>query len=400
MPDFPTTTIETSSALDICQGFALIPALGTARAAVQGSNVQRDLFSVVNYTVIATRINLNLRWSYFVGVCGPAYAYSTHVSGSTDGANASFNFGGKYGANGGNLDGVAGGVQFGVELAFTFGFRAEQLLPRVTCYSTWDCRTEWYWGELLSAAQEVRLNLISLIFSVIVGVAATKGVNAESPVPPKASPVGPLGISLSQTVFGGLRNNGEATVNPNIQVPINLADYIPVVGQINGALVRFAGGLSLGPVIGIGFPVTVRPTQIWVNTQGYSNFTRSNGQTVGTRAWDAAWHPNQVVIQMTHSVGVDLRVGVYAQLTLLKVFSVGITLVWGIGELFSSFTGVDLAFAQYATYVANTTGAVNNNLGAMPDAPNSRSTAQAAPAKKTRVVFHKPKPESVIGVGA
>jgi hypothetical protein len=398
MPTIPTTTIETSSALDLGQGFALIPALGTARASVQGSNVQRDLMAIYDYTVIATRVNVLVRWSYFVGVVGPAYAYSTTVGGDYDDASARVSFGGKYGATGGNLDAVAGGVQFGVEFALVFSMRAEQLLPRIVRYSTWDVRTEWYWSELFSAAQEVRLNLISLIFSVIVGVAATKGVNAESPVPPRASPTGPIGISLYQSAYGAFRNDGQATITPNIQVPINLADYIPVVGQINGALVRVAGGLSLGPVIGIGFPITVRPSWVCVNTQGYRFNARTGGQSVGPRNSDAPWHPNQVVLETTHSVSVDLRLGVYGQLTLLKVFSVGITLVWGIGELFTAFSGISTGIVSYLNYVANTTGVVNNATGAMPDPRKGATATQAAPAKKARIVFHKP--EAVAGVGA
>ncbi|HWG84768.1 MAG TPA: hypothetical protein VNT60_04730 [Deinococcales bacterium] len=396
MTPFAITTLETSTSLDICRGFALVPSLGTVRASVQGSNVQREIARFDNFVIIATRFNLRVRGGYFIGICGPAYAFSANITGSEDGTTCRINWSGKYGVYG-DLDAVGAGVQMGLQFIFNFAISVEQNFPYLSCPSTWTCTWVDNWVRLLNEAMDIVVDPIAIAFNFIVGTAGQKALNAEKPKIPAQSPTGPLGINLYKTEYGALKSRGEANLMPSVLIPINLLDllvFIPVVGKVITALQKVGGGLQVGPVIGVSFPVRVFPTRVWINTRGYQLVARdSNGTTIiGTRSWDAWWHPNEAVVELSHTATMDMRVGVFFNIWVLKIFGFGQNFTVGIGEAITAFGGNWHVPQTHVNYIAQNLG-VTTGVAASACGCGPSQTAEAAPAApKPRVVFHKPAP--------
>ena len=214
MPDLALTTLETSPSLDICQGFAIIPALGTARASVQGSNVQRELINI-NYESFFLDVKVNVRWSYFFGICGPAWAMNTEVGGNYDNnPSVLLNWAGKYGD--GTQDGFAGGIQVGLEFAITWSYNINPpIIPR-------------FIGD-----GEFRINVLKVFLDYLISRAGTSGSTGKGSDKPKTSTVGTIDFDLFQTKNGEWKSKGTIDLTPGVEGTLNVIDLIPFTRAIN-----------------------------------------------------------------------------------------------------------------------------------------------------------------------
>ena len=373
MPDLAITTLETSPSLDICQGFAIIPALGTLRASVQGSNVQRQLIDI-KFESWFINVIVDVRWSYFFGICGPAWAMNTEVSGNYDMTPEQplkLNWAGKYGD--GTQDGFAGGIQAGLEFAITWNYDIfpPRIFPR------------------LQGNGELRINILQQFLSFLISRASSGGNTAKGSDKPRPAASGSLDFDLFQTKNGEWKSNGTMNFTPGIEATLNVIDFIPWVSTANKLLQRLGGNVIAGPLIQAGFPITIAPDNIVIGKQAYNNLRFAAGSTIGDRnaAGDVATNEDtKLTLNIKQNSRVEVRVGIELALSHSRFGYFGQKWTWSIVDFISALAGTDLGTPKDAfNLLENTIGTVNKGFtssvgcGCGPDAPT--------PQTRKRVVF-------------
>lgn len=347
MPPLASTTLETSPSLDICQGFAIIPTLGTLRASVQGSNVQRELINV-NFggTFSPVDCMVNVRWSYFLGICGPAWAMNTEVSGNYDTA-VELNWAGKYGD--GSQDGFAGGIQAGLEFAINWTYNVKIVfVPR------------------LEGSGELRVNLLKQFLAFLISRATASSSTAKGSDNPRPSSQTSMDFDLFMTRNGAWKSEGTISFTPGLEATINIIDFLPWIGAFNRLIQKVGGNVVAGPVLQVGFPITIGPEQVLIGTQAYNNLRFENAKTIGDRnaGGDVATNdPTNLTLTIKQSSQIDVKTGIELSLSAGKFFSIGNKWTWSILDLLSSFTGIDLSQkSDCRNTLGNTIGAVNKGF--------------------------------------
>lgn len=354
MPDLANTTLETSPALDICQGFAIIPSLGTLRASVQGSNVQRQLMDV-NFGGTFSPVDClaNVNWSYFLGICGPAWAMNTEVSGSYDNPGAQLSWAGKHGD--GSQDGFAGGIQAGLEFALNWKYNIKIVfVPRI------------------EGTGEFRVSLLKIFLDFLISRAGSGGSTARGSANPRPSPQTSMDFDLFVTRNGEWKSNGTISFTPGIEATMNILDVlslIPVLAWIRtfkNLVERVGGSIVAGPVLQAGFPITIAPEKALIGTQAYNNFRFEGGRTIGDRNTaedNASNDPTNLTLTIKQSSQIDVKAGIELSFAAGKFFSIGNKWTWSILDLLSSFTGINLSQASdYRNTLAGTIGTVNKSM--------------------------------------
>lgn len=380
MPDLANTTLETSPSLDICQGFAIIPTLGTLRASVQGSNVQRQLINV-NFGGTFSPVDClaDVRWSYFLGICGPAWAMNTEVSGSYDAPNpdsgVQLSWAGKYGD--GSQDGFAGGIQAGLEFSLNWRYNIKVVfVPRI------------------EGNGEFRVSLLKIFLDFLKSRAASGGSQAQGRDNPRPSSQASMDFDLFITKNGDWKSAGTTSFTPGLEATMNILDVlslVPVLAWI-GTLKRFiekvGGSVVAGPVLQAGFPITIGPEKVLIGTQSYGNLRFDNGKTIGDRnaTEDNASNPtDNLTLTIKQSSQIDVKAGIELSFSAGKYFSIGNKWTWSILDLLSSFTGIDLSQkSDYRNTLANTIGQVNKGFASL-DGCGCGPAMTAQPRRK--VVF-------------
>jgi hypothetical protein len=371
MPDLAITTLETSPSLDICQGFAIIPSLGTLRASVQGSNVQRVLIDV-NFESFFINVIVNVRWSYFFGICGPAWAMNTEVGGNFDNPDqpaVQLNWAGKYGD--GTQDGFAGGIQVGLEFALTWNYDIfpPRIFPR------------------LQGNGEFRINILKTFLDFLITRAGSSNSSAKGSDKPRTSNAGTLDFDMFQTRNGEWKSKGNIQLTPGIEGTLNVIDLIPFTKAANALLQRFGGNVIAGPVVQVGFPITIAPSEIVIGKQSYNNLRFDASRTIGDRnaAGDKADNADtKLTLNIKQTSRVEVRVGIELALSHSRFGYFGQKWTWSIIDFISALAGVNLGTDTDAfNALENTIGTVNKSF----DAQGSCGCGPAAPQTRRKVVF-------------
>ncbi len=371
MPDLAITTLETSPSLDICQGFAIIPSLGTLRASVQGSNVQRVLIDI-NFTSFFINVIVNVRWSYFFGICGPAWAMNTEVGGNFDNPDqpaVQLNWAGKYGD--GTQDGFAGGIQVGLEFALTWSYDIypPRIFPR------------------LQGNGEFRINILKTFLDFLITRASSSGSSAKGSDTPRTSGQGTLDFDMFITRNGEWKSKGNIQMTPGIEGTLNVIDLIPFTRAVNALVQRFGGNVIAGPVVQVGFPITIAPSEIIIGKQSYNNLRFDAGRTIGDRnaAGDqAANDDTRLTLNIKQTSRVEVRVGIELAISHSRFGYFGQKWTWSIIDFISALAGVPLGTDTDAfNNLQNTIGTVNKAF----TAKDSCGCGPAAPQPRRKVVF-------------
>lgn len=360
MPDLANTTLETSPSLDICQGFAIIPTLGTLRASVQGSNVQRQLIDVKIGGSFFSPVDCiaNVNWSYFLGICGPAWAMNTEVSGNYDTPDqpaVQLNWAGKYGD--GSQDGFAGGIQAGLEFALNWRYNIKIVfVPR------------------LEGNGEFRVSLLKIFLDFLISRAGSGGSKAQGSANARPSPQTSMDFDLFITKNGDWKSAGTTSFTPGLEATMNILDVlalIPILSWIRtlkNLIEKVGGSIVAGPVLQVGFPITIAPEKVLIGTQSYNNLRFENGKTIGDRNApedNASNEATNLTLTIKQSSQIDVKAGIELNFAAGKFFSIGNKWTWSILDLLSSFTGIDLSQkSDYRNTLANTIGTVNKNTAA------------------------------------
>ncbi len=372
MPDLAITTLETSPSLDICQGFAIIPALGTLRASVQGSNVQRQLLNI-NYTSWFINVIVDVRWSYFFGICGPAWAMNTEVGGNFDNPDqpaVQLNWAGKYGD--GTQDGFAGGIQVGLEFAVTWNYDIfpPRIFPR------------------LQGNGEFRINILKTFLDFLISRASAGGSGAKGSDKPRTSSQGTLDFDMFQTKNGEWKSKGNIQMTPGIEGTLNVIDLIPFTKAANALLQRFGGTIIAGPVVQVGFPITIAPSEIVIGKQSYNNLRFDANRTIGDRnaGGDKADNPDtKLTLNIKQTSRVEVRVGIELAISHSRFGYFGQKWTWSIVDFISALAGVPLGTDTDAfNALENTIGTVNKSFEAQ---SGSCGCGPATTQVRRKVVF-------------
>jgi hypothetical protein len=367
MPTLSNTTLETSPSLDICQGFAIIPALGTARASVQGSNVQRQLIDI-NYTSFFLDVKVDVRWSYFFGICGPAWAMNTEVSGAFDepAVPVRLDWAGKYGD--GSQDGFAGGIQVGLEFALTWAYDINPpIIPR--------------WKD----NGEFRINVLKTFLDFLISRASTSNSSARGSGNPRQANFGTLDFDLFQTRNGAWKTAGAIDLNPSIEGTLNVIDLIPFTRAVNDIFKLVGGTIIAGPVVQVGFPIKVVPSEVVIGTQAYNNLRWSGSNTIGDRnaAGDRPTNPsNALNLNIKQTSRVEARVGIELAISHEKFGYFGNKWTWSIIDFISALAGVNLGQDVDAiNSLGNSIGVVNRSFAMQGSGCGCGVAAQPSPRR-------------------
>jgi hypothetical protein len=327
MPNIPRTTLGTSDPVNICKGFALFPQIGTLRAGVQLGNTTGTIFNVPSTNLLAFRFALNASYSFFLGVCGPAYGIRFDADGSYDNNTISLQV-----AN----DQTAAGLIFGLTFGVGFSATLDKLQIR-WIQDGWKSRLAASFEPALNINFDFKIDAVALVLEQILGK-LSKGNNSK--VVNGISKAGDVLPSLlgSYSIYGSESNaigstRGKVTVSPTVDLPINivaLLKLIPKVGAAIAAIEAAAFQISAGPVFSLVVPVDIQINSFQVDGATYGNLSwTDSGRVTGTYAGGPVpASPGQLgaTLQHTPAPRFEYKVGVFVTVTFIKIFSVGATI--------------------------------------------------------------------------
>lgn len=318
MPTIPNTLLGTSDDASICKGFALFPALGSARAGVQLSDQTKTLVDA-HPQILLWKFSCNAGYQLVFGVCGPAYGIKFDISGDIPGdssGDATFTL---------SNDNVQAGFFLGAKLRLFFNVKVERLNTRFVA-DGWDTRIETYWEESFDTSLEFTIDLIALALDLIRFLLKGKAAKLDKVSDFAPSLQGSWGLLDGSS--GDFSEKGTATVNPALDFPINLVSLIPAFKPVVEALEKLAGGVEAGPTIALVIPVTVTLKSITVTTESSTHTyepvnseqpaTDGKVKAKGEAGFSGA--PHTIGATLEHSPGFDIKVGVYFKIFVLKLF--------------------------------------------------------------------------------
>lgn len=308
----PSTLIATSQPLDLNASGAIgyFPDFDLHLAA----SSQGSIFSV-NPTILLWNFNASAGWTVFIGVTGPAIALNLTLDGSHDGQGFQATV---------SKDEIQGGLLFGLTVGFNIGFTVNQASLHWV-KDGWHSHFEKTWNTKFNANASVNFDLIAIILGIVVKIFEEDG--KTDTLLQKVNNINNnlLGsYGLFDDVTNGFASTGNFSVNPGFSLPINIVPFIPGLAQINEGLEALLGGLFIGPTIGMAIPATVHFNGISIANQAYQVTGRNGNQISGTiQPGGPTAQAGQLQVNMDRSPGLDLTLGLGANVTLLKLFSIG-----------------------------------------------------------------------------
>jgi hypothetical protein len=370
MPNVPPTSLDTTepgdSELSICDGFALFPELGVARAKTKLDDTQGTFFDkTLDFEVF--KMSISSDHAAFVGVCGPSYAIKADTSVDTE-----YTIPPPGGASSGHLvlgeHVVRGGFQFGVIFQVSLDFLVTANL--VVKHET-----------LVDAFALVYINLIELIINELLALLGGGGGGGEEGNPndiemssmssdendPQVDEGQPSGEGAGGTTkpgkFDGVGmvdvvpnpfapSSATFTGSPSTTISPNLAygfDIIPLILDAAGleevaaaadALEKIGCGFELGPGVQIGLPTDITLKGATISNHPFD----SDGGQQGSEGTDEEAtvtvlleeetpvspnlqpltdQPEEIGLILEHQVGFELGLYFFADFVFFKVIHFG-----------------------------------------------------------------------------
>lgn len=322
-----TIPIGTSNPVDLSSGLPLFPGLGTARAGISASQRSYKLFDIP-ILIVCTRLNLSVYAGYGFGIVGPAIAFlSKEVTVSRDnleggGGQLTLTFDDPLQMEAGAFVGayVSGGVTAKLEV----------YLPN-PWYKVW----AWTWKSVFTINKDFKIDLLKLMYALI-RYLLSKRANAASFTEDKKNKLEEtkLGIQGFSMVGNSTGVRPNLTATPEVTAPLNLANYVPKLREINQALAKIDGGISFGPTAHLQYPVTFNIDGFFVTggVQGtpsgnYGAVEYRNGNQVtarGNTPFDTRENPSRFTTHVSYRTSVKLALSIHAQVKVAKFFSIGV----------------------------------------------------------------------------
>ena len=360
MATIPRTKVGTSDPLNICDGVAIWPQLGSFDAGINIANRTQSLINSANQILI-WKYDVYFYYNLQVGLCGPAWATYVDVGGSAD-------------ANGLDMtiydDSTAAGFFLGA--IFTLGLRGalSQLVVHVTC-SHWHPRVYTTWDTRLRFDLAVSIDFIKIIMSLIQG-------ETDGEVEDEGDAIGMSSVSMYKMMSNRFNSgDGTFTIEPLLNFPIDILPYIPAFGEVIEACDDIGAKIKSGPMISLGLPVAMSIDQVMFDDHSYSSLTFNNGRVTSSTV-QADSTGNEVQLEFKWTPSIDLRVGWFASFSLWSLFNFGANYTYSITELL----GINTSTGTYTHTLGNTAGS----------AVLSSARPEGPPTKLAQVVFHDPEP--------
>ncbi|MEP6539386.1 MAG: hypothetical protein ABJF23_28875 [Bryobacteraceae bacterium] len=347
--------IGTSDPLDLSAGLPLFPEFGTARAGISASSRSYKLFEIP-LLVICLRLKISVYAGYGFGIVGPAVAFlakgvtvARANNGTTEGQlTLTFN-------NGLSLQ---AGAFVGAYVSAGVTARGQLYLPK-PWYKVW----AWSWQTVFTIEKDFKIDLLDLMFKLIQYLLKKKA-NPASFAEDKQNKLKETELGVKSFGMAGTTNTVRAnlTATPEVTAPLNLANYVPKLREINLALAKIDGHISFGPTAHLQYPVTFNLTGFTVegSVQGASSalYNREvqyrNGNQVtakGDRLFNLRENPSKFTTHVRYETVVKLAMSIHAEVKVAKFFRIGV-----------NTPSLDLTYLLYRIPERNRTVSVPNSV--------------------------------------
>lgn len=322
-----TIPIGTSNPVDLSLGLPLFPDLGTARAGISASARSYKLFDIP-ILIVCTRLNLSVYAGYGFGIVGPAIAFlSKNVNVGRQnldggGAQLTLNFDGPFQMEAGAFIGafVSGGVTANL-----------QVYAPDPWYKVW----AWTWKNVFTINKDFKIDLLKLMYDLIKYLLSKKA-NAGSFTEDKSKKLEEtkLGIQGFSMVGASSGVRPDLTATPEVTAPLNLANYVPKLREINQGLAKIDGEISFGPTAHFQYPVIFNFDGFTVEGGLQGGVTRGNYGNVsygpnrvtatGPTLFNERENPSRFTTNVRYRTTVRLAISIHAQVKVAKFFSIGV----------------------------------------------------------------------------
>jgi hypothetical protein len=342
MATIPSTVLGTSDPVDLCKGFALFPAIGNPRIGISVSDSTKPLFSV-SPSLLVWKLNAQASFGIRFGICGPAYGFRLNAAGSTSGQNLSLNL---------SNDQINCGMILGLDAGVNFIITVQQLNISWV-WDGWNSHIKTSWETVVNTNIALDFDLLGTVLAVILYI------NDESE--DKNQLLANLGTYIPNLIGSWgfydaesdeIGDNGQLSAEPAITVPINLANFVPQLQELNKSLAVVWGGFGIGPSIGVSIPTTVSITNIQLDSATFNNVTVSNGVLTGSTTDTIPESPTTISMGVQHNPNFDFQVGFWAQFYILKILNIGFSYTFDVLELL----GIRISLGKYNNTVSSTVG--------------------------------------------
>lgn len=362
--------------LSLCDGFAMFPWLGTARAAPKLNGTSGTIFSTsLNFEIL--KIDLSSNYEFFMGLCGPAYAVEIETTEETE-----YEVPEPGQPSSGKLvigdHALRGGFQVGMDfdLGIEFGLTLNLI---------------FFKKKLIDTDANINIDIINLIYQLLITLleqGAEGGGDTDATGDPNEFEMstfssdgeggvdneedggaGTEGQSSGEEGGGGVKSvfrgmgmvnkienpwltpNGttvegppSATLQPNISMGFSIVPLfaeIPILDilfAIDEGLERVGGGFEFGPGVAIGLPtkVTLKGATISqhpfdvVDTTTASNIanpdttmTLEERTPIASDLAPLGPRASEIGALLEHEVGFSAGIYFFAEFTFFKVFHIG-----------------------------------------------------------------------------
>lgn len=326
MPAVPNTLLATSNPVDICRGFALFPALGTARAGVSTAAPFNRVIDIDRIEAVVFAFSLGVGFGVQIGMCGPAYGIAMTVDAFYNEASASVGI---------QRDQTSAGFFFGFSVRVEITGGLEALEGIEWSGDRWASSPVARWSSALDIDLAFEIDLISLILSFIVGrLGEDSRTGTVIDTANTVLPITGQTFSLLDTARNEINSSqGRYTVSPRIDIPINIATLVarssaPLKAALK-ALEKTGSEIAFGPQISIIFPIDFWIAGFEIDTAQYYTNPRWGdiGVVLSRTGGRVPAVPRRITVAIRHTAGarIGLAVGIFFNFTFFKVFSAGAT---------------------------------------------------------------------------
>lgn len=333
----PNTTVGTNAGdePEICDGFALFPKVGTVRAGISyGKTGEYSWKPPGNQPVSFGIYSLLFEGGaeLFGGICGPAYATTFDVNGTYDYIPASTDPQGDptpaYAAAAVQIEN--GKLTGGLEIGYTADLSGAILVWEKSLSNPET-------GTLIQSFElEVKIDLIGLLFKLIAALLGPESAFTKFNTITESSILSSWGlVDTDGEPYGPKDNPDPADDNPRGEITpafhliVNLVPFtagvegLEEIYAIEEGLAEIGGALSIGPVIVVGFPTTVRIPSITLNDHHLEVDVRQDDDSLLCADND---EPGGTPVTRVDRVGATLRhtVTISVGLGFSVIFSLGL----------------------------------------------------------------------------
>lgn len=330
MPKIADTALATSlPALDICKGFALFPALGTARAGVNINTATSKLIDIKT-PILTWRITLGVDLSLMAGVCGPAYGTIMRYSAiEYDATKLTMAL---------DSDQTDAGLIFGLGLAINYTFQLETITMRWVS-DGWNSRLESSWQLTENSRFTVNFDLLGMLLEFILGKLGKVGQKIQQVQNVFQAIGGSFAIygSASDVIASG---RGKYTVSPQLDLPINIIGLLKKIGAVDAvvtALEKINIFISVGPIITLVIPIDFQITGYAVDSCRYTGALTwtDDGVTAAYASGTVPGEAKQLSVDIRHVAAqrFGLKVGIFFDFNFLKVLSINKQVTYDMPDL-------------------------------------------------------------------